>query len=611
MTRARHHIGRIEPLLRRKPAPAMMIYMQCWPVESSEIRGRVLAWFLGGGYAQACTVYGALVSDCAFGSPLSFWDWCLGLKPKGKGFLGVVSPAWDSGPAGWLQAVESLVDRGYRVDPQGCLMDGGTPWAVSFLQKGYRTIRLIDFHNFIRSSLFELAMQGGDERQKRERPYDLNGCRQDSLIMRETFTLLILATSRRYAGGGLPQTISGLAADIWRVMLPPSPRDRIACTQKKHLLRTQRQYCGGGRIEMPRGKTTGPLWMFDISSQYPALAVAGGLPVDGRDWALYALGDLEECRRRVLDVEGCHFAVCEVLQTEDDFALLGERKLDGMSFYGAGSWVAALCGAELVEAMRRGLVVSVMNNSVATMGVKGSPFHRYVKRFYELKRTAKLASERDASKILLVSLLGRTAGRGGCWAMAGEDLLDVIEGVSADCMDAQLYFDRVLFQDTLLRDGLPAVRHLPGYSVEWLMKERAEAWYSQPAYWAALTAAARVQVSQVVEGVEAAGGVCAAVLTDAVYVDEVGKDWMLENADCGDGMGQWQIDNSEPCTDFCFFSPGVYDWRGESKAAGRRLDAKERLGIGWVALSVDDGYAARLSARRDTTYVLMREIDSK
>ena len=52
-------------------------------------------------------------------------------------------------------------------------MDGGIPWAVTLLQKGYRTIRLIDFHNFVRLPLFDLAEQAGDERQRRERPFDL------------------------------------------------------------------------------------------------------------------------------------------------------------------------------------------------------------------------------------------------------------------------------------------------------------------------------------------------------------------------------------------------------------------------------------------------------
>ena len=380
--------------------------------------------------------------------------------------------------------------------------------------------------------------------------------------MRVAFTRLILATAIRYVGGGLPQTISGLAADIWRNMLPLSLRDRLVCTRNKQLLKIQREYCGGGRIEMPRGETSGPLWMFDLSSQYPALAVAGGLPLDGRDWVLYAAGDLEGCRRHVLDIEGCHFAICQILQTEDDFALLGGPMPSGISFYGAGSWVAALCGAELVEAMRRGLVVSVVDNAVVTMGIRGNPFHRYMNHFYNAKRKAISLPDRDAAKILLVSLLGRTAGRGGSWEIADVDLLDVIEGVSDNCTDDDHFLDRVLFEDTLQREGLPLSRCLPGHRVEWLMRERAEAWFSQPAYWAALTAAARVQVSQVVEGVEAAGGVCAAVLTDAVYVDETGKDWMLRNADCGGGMGQWRIDDAEPCFNWRFHAPGVYTWRG-------------------------------------------------
>ena len=81
-------------------------------VESSVIRGRGLAWLLGGGYAQACTLDGISVGDCSFGSTDEFWGWCLGLKPKGKGFIGLVAPAWDGGPAGWIQAIETLVGQG-------------------------------------------------------------------------------------------------------------------------------------------------------------------------------------------------------------------------------------------------------------------------------------------------------------------------------------------------------------------------------------------------------------------------------------------------------------------------------------------------------------------
>lgn len=577
---------------------------------------------LATGYAVLEMPEGGTVSELTFTTPQEFWTWLLSqpamlMTAQSRGPVAIIGPELNNGPAADLQVIEYLSAAGWEFKAVNQFFEGGLPFQLAASPPGrgrkyagqLRNVEVRDFHNWIRGDLADLAGTYILPRQPEPRPVDLDGCRADVGLMRHAFRDFILATLRDYEIRELPMTQSGIAWAIWRRRQSGRSADTLSFTARHDFLREQRRFTGGGYmrvIAQPQGREA---WHFDIDSFYPHVAATVPLPVNGHDWECWIpTSDAVALRRFRNYPQWCFFAECTLTQPPDGPYLFSreaaEADGDTRRVYGPGTWKAYLCGEELREAVARGWVSDVERYWV--MKSQGMPFASYMQEMHQQKLRS-VGPKRELAKLLLNSLIGRSAGSAGHWTPLPDYLRHLVAEVAEyeDPDDSESGFWAAA-QGNLFgeyeREYVPLRRSFG--RLEYLGARRAEAAYSQPAYWAALTAHCRMVMGRIVAAIEDSGGIVFSVNTDGLYVDSAGREWIEANLDVGEGLGRWQLDDLEPCTDGYFESPGVYLWRGQEVRAGVDL-AQTFTGVDGQRYErrLLEGYSTRYFDGSDTSAV--------
>ena len=571
---SRYHANGLEsPKLPRLVTPAAWLFVQTCV---AEVRSRQ-SLSVGAAVMTAGTPDGSELCQMIF-TDRTWAAYWLGLpvhrSKQPKGPIVVIAPEWDAGPAAHTGLPELLHQAGYRpVDDNA--MDGGLPFYARFTKSGRRTIILTDLHDYYRSPMVDLAARFGPGERRIEARLisdDPSDAVADIATMRAAMSAFV-SWLKEIGIDGLPRSQSAAAAALSRLpCYAVHRRERMSRTDDRDRLKMQRDFCQGGLLIDPVQPEPGePVYCYDMSSAYPAVAATVPLPVAGEQWTSRAC-NAADLPAFLNDVAGWHFAICDLKVPAGD-PLFSSRF--GRRY---------LCGPELAWAAERGYVQRV--NLIRTMATLGRPYRKLIADLYRRKSVSD-GVDRYLAKILLNALLGRTAARGAAWgdmpsATRAEALMytEFLADESDDRAPLLITMTEHLDTDARCNFG----------KWQYRLPTRREGYYSQPGYWAALVATQRVRLASAARDVQDAGGKVYYGDTDSLYVDGVGSDYIRQNLPMGPGLGCWDADPLGPDTDCEFRAARSYRWHGIDVRAGARLDGAKPVRRGYCDLLHSRGY---------------------
>ena len=387
-----------------------------------------------------------------FDTRQEFWDWALAKTSKGKRTY-IFAHNWGF-DAPVLGAFSVLPARGWQ--PYKAILDGPPVWIPFRLPepvphvwtrvvdrmkkkrrpKVQRSLVLMDTLNIWRMPLERVGSSIGLPKLKMPSPdasqtvWDLYGLRDVEIIERAVLEWCRFLVEHDL--GNFSMTLAAQAFAAYRHRFMPV---KIFCDSKPKALELAREALHGGRTECFRlGEHTGPLYLVDVNSLYPAMMARFPYPTKLRGvykhLTIDKLVDLEQ------DNSLC--CRCEIETDEPVYGVVHDTRL----VFPTGKLVTTLCTPELVYAIAKGHLKRPLATAVYTQDLI---FREYVEYFWKMRQDAE-RSENDVlaeqCKLMLNSLYGKFGQRGRHWEDAGEAEDDVAltwRQVNADTGEQKRY----------------------------------------------------------------------------------------------------------------------------------------------------------------------------
>lgn len=439
----------------------------------------------------------------------------------------------------------------------GMVVDSDPPTILSLWHSSGVQAKWLDLRNWIPRSLPEIAVcVGRDWRTWDSTETDLCSlritCEEAVSIVRDAAQRLIDEWCRLGMGQWRP-SIGGLASSSYRVSCPTRS---ILIDKDPLATKICREAYYGGEVKLFRpGRHDGPIYEIDVNAAYGWAMASQMQPVAHcTNMREPSVAQLESSMRL-----WWHAAVVRV---ESDSLLLPVRR-KGFVRYPTGSFWTTLCGPELDDAMRAGVIKEVY---CAAVYRNGRPFSEWVSQRWEHRKLCRESGDKLTAgfhKNLAVSLYGR-------WAMKTSPWNDLIGE------NARLPFMRWTHVD------MPTGKVTERRSVGWCVQEKAdpeEHSDSLPAIAANVTSHVRKLMRHLrsVAGRQNVLWQC----VDCLHVNQEGRDRLDRGSWLdSDRLGMMSVKN-------------VYDWveylsqhdarfPGGHKTVGLQRDATPSVGNSWV-----------------------------
>jgi hypothetical protein len=202
--------------------------------------------------------------------------------------------------------------------------------------------------------------------------------------------------------GGFAMTLAGQAFKTWRHRFMDAP---VFCDCNVSALKLARAAYQGGRCEcFYIGRVLQPVHRLDVNSMYPAVMRDEYYPCH---ISFYTRAPtLEKLRHWLRD---CCVVAKVALSTQK---ALYPLKHNSRLVFPVGRFESCLCTPELIQALKQGHIVKVLEAAVYE---RGRPFVSYVDHFYRLKQEARSRGDmlnEYLNKILLNGFYGKFGQRG-------------------------------------------------------------------------------------------------------------------------------------------------------------------------------------------------------
>jgi len=340
---------------------------------------------------------------CRFDRTKDFWNWCEA-RLHGRTRLYLIAHNW-SFDALVTRMFDELPERGWKME--GACLDG-PPVIIRWRRKD-KTILVLDSLNWWRDSLKNLAPAAGLPKLRMP-SRDASAARWDAYCRRDVRVVLRMIT--RWADFLIAEDLGGfaptLASQAFRTFRHRYMIHQILIDTNDSALAMARDAYSGGRVECFRiGRTTGPIYILDVNSMYPAVMRDAEYPT--KLVSVQRLCQPDELRGLMRDY--CIVAECDVDLREPCLPVRHEGRL----IFPIGALRGTWCTPELKLAMQHGRIVRVHRVAIYERAPIFRAFATDIWAQRQKARARKDVVRTHQWKILANSLYGKFGQRGRHW----------------------------------------------------------------------------------------------------------------------------------------------------------------------------------------------------
>lgn len=291
----------------------------------------------------------------------------------------------------------------------GFVVTADPPAILQLWHRSGVRVNWLDIRNYCDKDIHELSfMVGSTLHPWDEGETDLCGaaiaCEQRTGVLRD-FVYRMVSEWTRHGMGQWRPSLGGLATSSFRVLCP----DRTILVDRDCLATKicRESYYGGETRSLHVGRVEGPIYEVDMNAAYAWSMASGRHPVMHQT-------NMREPSVSQLEGSARLWWVAAVVKIEDSPVAFPVRR-HGLVRYCVGSYWTALCGDDLTEALRIGVVKRVLCAAVYSTG---KPFGMWVDARWRSRMIARESGDRVAAwfhKSLGNGLYGRWAMRASPW----------------------------------------------------------------------------------------------------------------------------------------------------------------------------------------------------